>query len=142
MAAKIKSLRESETVKVVPEDFEMLKIIGGSESSQVVLARKKENRQYYALKIIEKKEIAEEGELLPLLTEKQVLQNDSPFLVHLHDAFQTPTHLFLAMDFIGGGDLATHLKRENRFNETKTRFVVAELVLSLEYLHSRGVVYR
>jgi len=35
MAAKIKSLRESETVKVVPEDFEMLKIIGGSETSMV-----------------------------------------------------------------------------------------------------------
>ena len=108
----------------------------------MVLARKKENRQYYALKIIEKNELAEEGELAPLLTEKQVLQNDSPFLVHLHDAFQTAKHLFLAMDFIGGGDLATHLKRENRFNEAKTRFVTAELVLSLEYLHSRGVVYR
>jgi len=46
------------------------------------------------------------------------------------------------MDFIGGGDLAFHLKREDKFSEHKAQFVAAELVLALEYLHSRGVVYR
>ena len=87
--------------------------------------------------------------------EKQILQNDSPFLVHLHYAFQTDAHLFFVMDFIAGGDLGTrvfigfslifagfHLKREERFDEAKVQFVAAELVLALEYLHSRGVVLR
>jgi serine/threonine protein kinase len=46
------------------------------------------------------------------------------------------------MDFIGGGDLASHLKQEERFVEKKAQFIAAELVLTLEYLHSRGVVYR
>jgi serine/threonine protein kinase len=77
-----------------------------------------------------------------LLQEKTILQNDCPFLVHLHYTFQTNKYLFFAMDFVGGGDLAFHIKRYDRLTEVQAQFVIAELVLAIDYLHSRGVVYR
>ncbi len=68
--------------------------------------------------------------------------NDNPFLVHLHYSFQTEEKLFFVMDYISGGDLAYHLEQKGRFGEKEVRFIVAEIVLALEHLHSCGIVYR
>lgn len=46
------------------------------------------------------------------------------------------------MDFLNGGELFYHLRREQRFNEDRIRFYAAEIILALEYLHSRGIIYR
>ena len=46
------------------------------------------------------------------------------------------------MDFINGGELYYHLKRERVFTEERVRFYAAETVLALEHLHSKGVIYR
>jgi len=124
------------------QDFELLKVLGQGAFGKVVLSRKKDNKQLYTLKAMDKQLLLAEGELNALMAEKQILQNDSPFLVHLHSCFQTDSQLFMAMDFIGGGDLGFHLKREERFSEFEAQFVAAELVLALAYLHSRGVAYR
>jgi tRNA A-37 threonylcarbamoyl transferase component Bud32 len=141
LKAKISSMRE-ETVKIGVEDFQMLKVLGEGSTGKVFLARKHDNKKLYAIKAMDKHTLIEEGELETLLSEKTILQNDSPFLIHLHYSFQTTSHLFFAMDFIGGGDLSFHLKREEKFSEQTTQFIVAELVLAIEYLHSRSVVYR
>jgi serine/threonine protein kinase len=46
------------------------------------------------------------------------------------------------MEFINGGELFHHLKKETRFTEDRAKFYAAEIVLALEYLHGQGVVYR
>lgn len=46
------------------------------------------------------------------------------------------------MEFINGGELFHHLKKDVRFTEDRSKFYMAELVLALEYLHQQGVVYR
>jgi serine/threonine protein kinase len=43
---------------------------------------------------------------------------------------------------LGGGDLNFHLKREKKFSEKIVQFIAAELVISMAYLHSRGIIYR
>jgi serine/threonine protein kinase len=139
--ARINSLTP-EQQNIGLDDFEFLKILGEGASAAVVLARKKDTQKLFAVKIMNKEAIEEEGELKALMSEKRILQNDSPFLVHLHFSFQTETQVFLVMDFLGGGDLAFLLQREERFPEPKVQFLAAQLVLALEYLHSRGVLYR
>jgi serum/glucocorticoid-regulated kinase 2 len=46
------------------------------------------------------------------------------------------------MDFMIGGELFFHLRRESRFKENKTKFYAAELVLAIEYLHKKNIIYR
>lgn len=75
--------------------------------------------------------------------EREILANsDHPFIVKLRFAFQTESKLYLIMDFMIGGELFFHLKRAYRFNEDRVRFYSAQLILALEYLHKRGVIYR
>ena len=41
-----------------------------------------------------------------------------------------------------GGELFFHLKKEKRFDEKKARFYIAEIILALEYIHLKNVIYR
>mmetsp|Transcript_21705 Transcript_21705/g.15547 ORF Transcript_21705/g.15547 Transcript_21705/m.15547 type:complete len:121 (+) Transcript_21705:369-731(+) len=60
----------------------------------------------------------------------------------LNFAFQDAKHVYLVMEFVNGGELYYHIRKEKRFSEQQAKFYVAEIVLALEYLHNKGVVYR
>ncbi|KKA02671.1 Serine/threonine-protein kinase HuSCH9 [Hanseniaspora uvarum DSM 2768] len=65
-----------------------------------------------------------------------------PFIVGLKFSFQTPTDLYLVIDFMAGGELFWHLQKAGRFSELRTKFYIAELVIALEYLHDNDIIYR
>lgn len=46
------------------------------------------------------------------------------------------------MKFMRGGELFQHLKTFRRFPEEQTRFYAAEIILALEYLHGKDIIYR
>eukprot|EP00826_Nyctotherus_ovalis_P046662 TRINITY_DN5305_c0_g1_i1.p1 TRINITY_DN5305_c0_g1~~TRINITY_DN5305_c0_g1_i1.p1 ORF type:complete len:132 (+),score=9.80 TRINITY_DN5305_c0_g1_i1:491-886(+) len=46
------------------------------------------------------------------------------------------------MDFLNGGELFQHLRRERRFSESTARFYAAEIVLGLGCLHKNSILYR
>jgi len=95
------------------------------------------------MKVLNKKAIIKRGEVLHTLTEKNILQNlVHPFLVNLYFSFQTPDKLCFVMDFVNGGELFSHLQKEKKFPEPRTRFYCAEITLGLEYLHNCGIIYR
>lgn len=75
--------------------------------------------------------------------EKTILQKTKhPFILHLYFAFQSEAKLYLGTEFVNGGELFTHLRREHCFNERRTRFYAAEIVLALKYLHENKIIYR
>lgn len=65
-----------------------------------------------------------------------------PFIVSLNSAFQTRTKLFLILDFCPGGDLGRILQKEGRFTESRARNYLCEVLLALEDLHKRDIIYR
>ena len=77
------------------------------------------------------------------VVERNVLWISShPFIVKLYYAFQTSDRLFLIMEYCPGGDLGNYLEAEDTFNEEKARFYCAEIILAIEDLHKRGIIYR
>ena len=57
-------------------------------------------------------------------------------------AFQTPDKLCFILDLMNGGDLHYHLSQHGVFSEEHMKFYAAEVVLGLEHMHRRSVVYR
>jgi len=105
--------------------------------------KKDDKKKIYAIKILKKEVIIERNEIEHLMTEKNVLSLvKSPFLVHLLYAFQTDENLYFVMNYVNGGEMFYHLRREKRFTEDRARFYAAEIILALEYLHHLGIVYR
>ena len=46
------------------------------------------------------------------------------------------------LDYCPGGELFYHLGRAKKFSEERARFYAAEIAMGLQYLHSKGIVYR
>lgn len=46
------------------------------------------------------------------------------------------------IQFAGGGDLFTQLEKRRRMPEEVARFYAAEIVLGLQALHAKHVIYR
>lgn len=46
------------------------------------------------------------------------------------------------MDFCIGGDLFFHSKKKKRFPETEAQIYFIEILLALDYLHSKNIIYR
>ena len=46
------------------------------------------------------------------------------------------------MDIKEGGDLRYHLAKKHKFTEVETRFIVATIILALEYLHKKMIIHR
>lgn len=67
-----------------------------------------------------------------------------PFLVEQITSFQTDNKLYLMMEWLGGGELFSVLRRtrHGRFDEHEALFYTAQLVLGLEHMHSQKVIYR
>jgi len=65
-----------------------------------------------------------------------------PFLVNLEFAFQTPDKIFFVIQFLRGGELFQHLRNVRRFSEDRARFYSAEIILALDYLHAKDIIYR
>jgi serine/threonine protein kinase len=76
-------------------------------------------------------------------TERDVLSyTKHNFIVNLNYAFQTKTKLFLILDFCAGGDLGKVLQKERKFTEERARIYTAEILLALEDLHKRDIIFR
>lgn len=46
------------------------------------------------------------------------------------------------MDYCPGGDLLLHLIRKKTFTEAEAKFYIAELILAIEHLHNKNIIYR
>ena len=66
----------------------------------------------------------------------------TPWLVRLLYAFQDPDHVFLAMEYVPGGDFRTLLCNNGALKEEYARFYMAEMLVSVNELHRLGYIHR
>ena len=76
------------------------------------------------------------------VTERNVLSCiRHPFIVSLKYAFQTSDKLILFLENCPGGDLASNLHKKKRFTEYRACIYISDIVLALEELHKRDIIY-
>jgi serine/threonine protein kinase len=71
---------------------------------------------------------------------KQVQTCGSCFLVKTHYTFQTSDKFYVIMDFINGGEFLFHMRPKQTRPEI-IKFYAAEILLALEYLHSKKIIF-
>lgn len=99
--------------------------------------------QYFAMKVLSKHEVVRLKQIQHINSERSILtavrQNG---IVNLFCTFQDERNLYLLMDFIQGGELFSHLRRAGRFSADVARFYAANILLTMEYMHSKDIIYR
>ncbi|KAL6068243.1 Serine/threonine-protein kinase greatwall [Balamuthia mandrillaris] len=123
--------------------FEIVKPISRGSFGQVVLGRKKSTGDLYAIKVLKKEAVVQKNQKDYIMNERNILAYiDNPFVVKLYYSFQSRNNLYLVMEYLPGGDVFSLLRSLICFPEPMARQYIAETVLALEYLHSRGIVHR
>ena len=77
--------------------------------------------------------------------EKNILSKiNHPFIVNMHFSFQDYDNLYLIMDYLSGGDLRFHLshRKSSLFTEAQTKFFLSNIIISLEFIHSKKIIHR
>ncbi|XP_061553560.1 beta-adrenergic receptor kinase 2 isoform X2 [Phycodurus eques] len=133
-------------LELTMNDFSVHRIIGRGGFGEVYGCRKADTGKMYAMKCLDKKRIKmKQGETLALnerIMLSLVSTGDCPFIVCMTYAFHTPDKLCFILDLMNGGDLHYHLSQHGVFSEKEMRFYAAEIILGLEHMHNRFVVYR
>lgn len=129
--------------KACLEDFVLLKTVGKGSFGKVVQVRKISDGKVYAMKILKKEMVVKRKQYDHTLSERRILESiNHPFIVSLRYAFQSELKLYMVFEFFNGGELYHYLSEGGRFTEERARFYCAEIILGLDYLHQRGIVYR
>ena len=66
----------------------------------------------------------------------------TPWLVRLLYAFQDPQFVYLAMEYVPGGDFRTLLNNSGVLKEEHARFYITEMFAAVNELHRLGYIHR
>lgn len=126
-------------------DFELVRTLGSGTFGRVMLVRylSSEKKPYYAMKIMAKRKVMRANHVRHAVTERKILSAIKfPFMVNYMYHFKDNANVFLVMEYVPGGDMFTHLKKLQKFDEELARFYAAQVVLAFEYLHFVGIIFR
>eukprot|EP00123_Amoebidium_parasiticum_P001031 comp12009_c0_seq1/m.6699 comp12009_c0_seq1/g.6699 ORF comp12009_c0_seq1/g.6699 comp12009_c0_seq1/m.6699 type:complete len:502 (-) comp12009_c0_seq1:268-1773(-) len=124
-------------------EFQVLAQIGKGGYGEVFLAQKKDTKEVCALKRMKKKSLMVQDEVYHIRNERNVLTaTDSAWLVRLLYSFQDDVYVYLAMEYVPGGDLRTLLNGSGVLHEHHARFYMMEMVMCVAALHRLGFIHR
>ncbi|GFU24867.1 ribosomal protein S6 kinase beta [Nephila pilipes] len=138
-----KRILSSESSKY--EDFKKYKIL--HEDGNVFQVQKMTGNdagKHFAMKVINKEKVCKsKADIALAMAERNVLAKvKHTFIVDLYYAFETGRKLYLVLELARGGDLCGHLDKENKLADQSARFYLGEIILALEYLHKKCIIYR
>ena len=115
------------------DSFDILDVIGEGHFSQVFLAKMAYNDEYIALKVSDTLKTSQ--------NEKNVLsQLNNPFIIDFKFYFEFNDKSYLGLEYVPFGDMYTRLDYE--VSKRDVKIYATELILGLEYIHSKGFIIR
>lgn len=125
------------------DDLETIATVGTGTFGRVFLVRERQSRAFYALKQMKIPDVIRLKQEEHVHNEKEVLTEvNHPFLIRLFWTHHDESFLYMLMDYVPGGELFSYLRSRGRFSNTTGLFYTSEIVCTIEYLHSKEIVYR
>lgn len=129
------------------DQLEVLQTLGSGTFGRVKLVRHKTTGTPYAMKVISKANVVAYKQQKNVVNEKAIMARcNHPFILKLFQTYKDATSLYLLTEFVQGGELFTYLhcspSSPGRLSNDHARFYAAHVLLALEYLHDRSIVYR
>ncbi|XP_075870415.1 citron Rho-interacting kinase isoform X9 [Nelusetta ayraudi] len=138
------AIAELQALQPCIHDFDVRAVVGRGRFAEVQVVREKTSGDVCALKVMNKTALHSQEHLVFHEEERRILAvNTSPWIPQLLYAFQDKDHVYLAMEYMPGGDLMSLLNRyEDQFDESMAQFYLAELVEAIHGVHQLGYVHR
>lgn len=100
------------------DNFLLKTVIGRGSYAKVVLVKKKDTGEIFAMKILKKKNIEKRKQEEHVITERNVLVwLQHPFIIRMFYSFQNEKKLFFVLEYCAGGELFNLLQKRKQFTE-------------------------
>ncbi|EGR29318.1 protein kinase domain protein [Ichthyophthirius multifiliis] len=128
---------------ILIENLIYIKKLGQGQFGHVYLVQNKDNLDLYALKQIQKSQIVEQTLENHIIQEKQVLENTNfRFIMQFLRTYKDNNNIYFLVQFICGMELFDVIRDIQLLSTYDSQFYIGTLILCLEYLHSRNIIYR
>uniref|UniRef100_A0A0P5JX96 phosphorylase kinase n=1 Tax=Daphnia magna TaxID=35525 RepID=A0A0P5JX96_9CRUS len=123
-------------------------ILGRGVSSTVRRCVEKETGREYACKIMDINGDPSETEGPAMrestLREIAILRRVAghPYIIELHDVFESETFIFLVFELCRNGELFDYLTSVVTLSEKKTKYIMKQLFEALQHVHRMNIVHR
>ncbi|CAG9314120.1 unnamed protein product [Blepharisma stoltei] len=134
---------EMQDISISLSDLTYIKPLGKSMFGNVFLMAHQNKSRLYTVKAILKEKIENLGIQVNLKAEREIgLQVNHWMMMNILKTFKDDKRVYIMTEFIKGKDLFMVLREIQIVNELHARYLSASIVLMLEYLHEREIVYR
>ncbi|OHT11129.1 CAMK family protein kinase [Tritrichomonas foetus] len=122
--------------------YQIIKTLGSGAAGKVYLAKDKATNEQFAIKEIDIESKDALNHTLKEIENMKKLQH--PYIVRYHKSFQENNKLYILMEYIDGGDLASFITdRKNRFlTEDVILKIFIQITVALRYIHEHKIVHR
>ena len=98
----------------------------------------------FAMKICDKRKLYMMRSVESVRCEMKILSEIiHPLCLNMQYAFHDTKNVYMVSEYLKGGSLRYFMNKDNIvFTEKQTQFIIACLILALEFLHNNGVLHR
>lgn len=138
-----KIIHASSKKKMSIEDFHIEKELGRGAFGKVILAKSKNTKKTYALKVLDKCFMDRLNKTNEAFAEKELLSlMNNPNIIRLFSAFQSSTKLYYVLEYCSNGNFLEYLKQNGALPLKLGQFYAAEIVNVLKYFEEKNIAHR
>ncbi|KAL8448379.1 hypothetical protein Emed_003909 [Eimeria media] len=128
------------------DHFELERLLGSGNFSEVFEATEKGTSNSYALKVFNRNDVMRLNKVADVRMERHAMLrlNDPghPNVIRLLETFKDEFRVCFVYELAEGGELWEHVKYAGLLDKEWARRVISQVVSALEYLHSKSIVHR
>ena len=127
------------------------KVLGQGKFAKVYEATEKSSGEVFAVKVILKSRVDEEGrkqdldpkELKNIEDEIAIMKGvKHPNCIAFHDMYDSKDKMYIVMELLTGGELFDRIIEAGHFSETEAASCFNQIMQAVQYLHGVGIVHR
>ena len=127
------------------DNYLITKELGKGSYAIVKLATHKITKQKFAIKIYSKVSLLDCQKRNTVKNEVNILkQLNHENIMKLYEVIDTPSYLYLVLEYINGGSLLDVIKKENihYFEEKRAIKIIVQIINGVSYCHSKNICHR
>jgi calcium-dependent protein kinase len=67
---------------------------------------------------------------------------DHPNIISIYDVYEDWKYIYMVIDYCRGGELFDRIIKVDSYNEKDAAGLMRQIIMAVNYLHSRGIVHR